>query len=68
VGGECESSSRVCAVVGLKLNGWIKRWADDYHGHVMYADSDDLWNWTKMVDIPEGISQKVRHGTILRQI
>ncbi|KAF2498754.1 hypothetical protein BU16DRAFT_304005 [Lophium mytilinum] len=55
------------AVVQKPGGGW-RMWADDYHGHVMYADSNDLWNWTKMVDMPDGVSRKVRHGTILRQV
>lgn len=67
MGGGCES-------IHFLLSSFVKtvltfyRWADDYHGHVMYADSDDLWHWTKMVDIPDGVSSKVRHGTILRQV
>jgi len=54
------------AVVQKEDGSW-RMWADDYHGHVKYADSDDLYNWGKMVDIPDGVARKVRHGTFLRQ-
>lgn len=49
-------------------SGKYRIWADDYHGHYQYADSDDLWTWNEMVDIPDGISSKVRHGSVLRQV
>lgn len=33
----------------------------------VYADSEDLYNWTGPITVGSGLSGFVRHGTVLRQ-
>lgn len=41
--------------------------ADGYDsGKYIYSDSADLTTWSKFQVVPNGLSGKIRHGTVLR--
>lgn len=37
----------------LLICRFLYSWADDYRGHFLYSTSDDLWNWSKITDMPK---------------